>query len=122
MLSCSLQVTWTYPGKSITTDFGLVCGRSWLVELANTLFFVGFFLGNGVCGRLADAYGRRTVLAYSALAAALSSAGAAAAWHYWIYVFARMLTACTSAGIYLGGYVLIRLCMSCFGHASGVRC
>ena len=47
--------------STITSEFGLVCGREYLTSLAQTLYFVGMIFGVFTFGILADLYGRKKV-------------------------------------------------------------
>lgn len=56
-LLCSLpreDFGWRHPGASIVSQYGLYCERDWMVALAETGFFVGFLVGNGVLGTVTD--------------------------------------------------------------------
>ena len=60
---------------SIVKDWDLACGDKYLISIADSLFFVGWFVGGLVSGTVVDTYGRRiplfafTLLASGALAA-----------------------------------------------------
>lgn len=49
---------WVYdtPGSSIVTEFNLVCGDAWKVDLFQSCVNLGFFLGSLVVGYIADRY------------------------------------------------------------------
>ena len=47
---------------SITTEFDLVCDRSWMRHLLNSIIFVGWGVGAVTLGYVADNYGRRAVI------------------------------------------------------------
>lgn len=62
---CTLPRTawaWTAPGESVVSEFGLICDRLWLNQLANSAFFLGFLIGAAVWGAASDKYGRRATL------------------------------------------------------------
>lgn len=44
------QWEWTDPGSKVVSQFGLVCGDAYKAQIANSFFFVGYFIGSGVFG------------------------------------------------------------------------
>jgi len=51
-----------YTKSSLTTDFDLVCDRSWLLAFSGSSFFIGWGIGSIIMGYLSDMYGRKTIL------------------------------------------------------------
>lgn len=43
-------------------QWDLICGKSVLAQLVNSAFFVGYLIGSGVFGSMADKRGRRKTL------------------------------------------------------------
>ena len=48
--------------ETVVTEFDLVCGNSWLIDLASSLYFLGFGLGGIIASYFSDKYGRKPVL------------------------------------------------------------
>lgn len=44
-----------------TEDFSLVCGRSWLLDLTGSIYYLGFGIGGITTGWIADVYGRKYI-------------------------------------------------------------
>jgi OCT family organic cation transporter-like MFS transporter 4/5 len=61
----SSQWHWTQQSKSVVSQFGLVCSKSVLAQLVNSAFFLGYLIGSGVFGTMADVQGRRKTLLVS---------------------------------------------------------
>jgi len=53
---------------SFITQFDIYCERKWVVQLASSIFFLGWAMGSILLGWAADRYGRKTVLFPSLLA------------------------------------------------------
>ncbi len=79
--------------------FRLVCSRSHLPSLAQSLFFTGTLLGSLVCGPFSDLWGRRTVYLASLGGAAAAGMGATLAPNFGVWVGARIVAGgCILAG------------------------
>lgn len=92
---CSMQPSqwyWTDPGSKVVSRFSLVCGEAWKAQVANSFFFVGYFIGSGLFGVLSDIYGRKISSFGASLLAAVFTAIAAGATNYWGLLSLRLLT------------------------------
>ena len=51
---------WRYVSSTatVTAEFGLACDRHWIVSFLGSIFFVGYLVGAGASGVIADKYGR----------------------------------------------------------------
>lgn len=47
---------------SITTEYDLVCDRAWMMQLMNSITFVGWGIGAVILGYIADNYGRKKII------------------------------------------------------------
>ncbi len=78
--------------------FDLVCSRSHLPRLAQSLFFAGALIGSLACGPLSDAAGRRAVYLVSLGGSGTASAVALLAPTFGVWVAARVVAgACIMA-------------------------
>ncbi|KAI8477034.1 MAG: major facilitator superfamily domain-containing protein [Monoraphidium minutum] len=106
---CGLQRSqwaWTEPKQSLVSQFDLVCGDEWKAQTANSFFFLGYLIGSGIFGQLADIVGRkRSTLAAVAISAVFSAAGAACT-SYWSWLAMRLVSGVGAAGAALGAYIL----------------
>uniref|UniRef100_A0A383VW07 Major facilitator superfamily (MFS) profile domain-containing protein n=1 Tax=Tetradesmus obliquus TaxID=3088 RepID=A0A383VW07_TETOB len=100
------QWTWTSPNHGFVSKFNLICAEQWKSQLANSFFFVGYLIGSGVCGVVADAYGRKVVAFVATALAALFTAAALGVTNYWVLMVLRLLTGIGVAGQALGSFML----------------
>lgn len=69
----------------------LVCGKSTLGFLTNSIMFLGWLVGNVVFGILSDKYGRRKILFLSSsLVCWVAFASSFVPW-YWLYATLRFI-------------------------------
>lgn len=100
---CSMDSSrwaWTNPGYKLVSHYNLVCAEAWKSQLANSFFFIGYLIGSGACGVVADAYGRKTVTFAATAMGAVFTAAALGATNYWVLMILRLLTGkqrCTQA-------------------------
>lgn len=100
---------WVYdtPGSSIVTEFNLVCGDAWKVDLFQSCVNLGFFLGSLVVGYIADRFGRKLCLLATTLVTSVSGVLTAVAPDYASMLFFRLLQGMVSKGSWVSGYTLI---------------
>ncbi|XP_021077283.1 solute carrier family 22 member 1 [Mus pahari] len=100
---------WVYdtPGSSIVTEFNLVCGDAWKVDLFQSCVNLGFFLGSLVVGYIADRFGRKLCLLVTTLVTSLSGVLTAVAPDYTSMLLFRLLQGLVSKGSWVSGYTLI---------------
>ncbi|XP_068716130.1 organic cation transporter protein-like isoform X2 [Montipora capricornis] len=92
---------------SIITEWRLVCSKSSLGFLTNSIMFLGWFVGNIVFGLLSDKYGRRKVLFLSSsLVCWVAFASSFVPW-YWLYTCLRFII-----GFGLGGAIVCLFIMA----------
>ncbi|XP_027292821.1 solute carrier family 22 member 1 [Cricetulus griseus] len=103
------QHGWEYdtPGSSIVTEFNLVCGDAWKVDLFQSCVNLGFFLGSLVVGYIADRFGRKLCLLATTLVTSLSGVLTAVAPDYISMLLFRLLQGMVSKGSWVSGYTLI---------------
>eukprot|EP00736_Rhodelphis_marinus_P006384 Rmarinus@m.19676 len=88
--------------SSIRAEWGLVCDEEWKPGLAGSAYFLGFLLGAGHFGGMADAIGRKPTFFRTIVASATAGVVAAAAPNFWVYVLARI-----GCGYGIGGMGLV---------------
>lgn len=84
--------------STIVTEWGLVCGRSWLVGTVSAVYMAGLATGNFIFGFLADRFGRRKVVLGAGLFSLLCGIGCATAPNITFFLVARFLLANFAAG------------------------
>ncbi|KAJ8021290.1 Solute carrier family 22 member 6-B [Holothuria leucospilota] len=81
----------TFP-STIIIDFELVCGQSYLPNVAQSAYFAGYFVGSIVCGLSADIIGRRwTIISSITMTFAAGMANAFSP-NMWMYIVLRFFT------------------------------
>lgn len=103
------QHGWVYdtPGSSIVTEFNLVCGEAWKVDLFQSCVNLGFFVGSLGVGYIADRFGRKLCLLVTSLITALSGVLMAVVPDYTSMLLFRLLQGMVSKGSWVSGYTLI---------------
>ncbi|XP_030850269.1 solute carrier family 22 member 6-B-like [Strongylocentrotus purpuratus] len=82
---------------TLTQSFDLVCGRKYLINLSQSIFFIGVLIGSVLFGAIADRYGRKITLIISNVLVVVFGVGAAFSPNYITFVVARTFHA---AGCY----------------------
>ncbi|WIA39494.1 hypothetical protein OEZ86_005592 [Tetradesmus obliquus] len=100
--------------NSLVSRFNLICGDGWKVQFANSLMFVGCFIGSGLFGAWSDRVGRKVPLfAASSLAAAATLVSAAGP-SFWFVAAMRFVVGIGAAGQVQG---VVLLCMETTGRS-----
>ena len=97
---------WVDPKSSIVSELDLVCSHEYKVQLADSIFFVGFLAGAGILGQVADSKGRVFGLYLSTSLASAGALFAAASNGYWLYFWCMCLRGFGCGGLGVASYVL----------------
>ena len=106
---CQLQPdqwVWTSPHASVVSEFNLVCDRGYLVQLANSITFLGSFFGSGIFGFLCDKLGRKTPLFAATALVAVATFTSLAAPNYAALVICRALAGAGAAGVGIAVFLI----------------
>ena len=87
-------------------QWDLICDKSSLTNISQSMFFVGAMLGAWIWGTVADRIGRRKVYFLTILCTFASGLGYSLAPTFYIFAAFRLLVAFSSAGVILSSYVL----------------
>ncbi|CAL5219317.1 g1126 [Coccomyxa viridis] len=90
---------WRYRDHSVASQWDLICSRSWMLQLANSGFFLGSLGGLLLFQQVAEELGRKRTLGVSCAVTALSGMCSAVAPSFWWYFVFRVFTGATVAGI-----------------------
>ncbi|XP_015117233.1 organic cation transporter protein isoform X2 [Diachasma alloeum] len=93
--------------KSVVTDWGLVCERSYLRDLANIVYYVGVSIGALIAGVAADRVGRLPVLAVCLYAQGTMAVATYIVQSYPVFLGLRGLQGIFAQGLHSATYVLI---------------
>ena len=88
------------------TQWDLLCSKSSWPNMSQSVFFVGSLIGAWVWGIIADKIGRKKVFFITLLCTVASGLGFGLAFSYTVFVFFRLLSAVSCAGVILTSYVL----------------
>lgn len=91
--------------SSIVTDFGLVCGRDWLVTTAQVVYMFGFLTGALVSGMVSDRFGRKKTIIVSSILMSIFSVATAFSSSIEVFIFLRWCVAFTSIAFWTTVYV-----------------
>ena len=86
--------------STITSEFGLVCGRKYLKSMAQTIYFVGMIFGVFTFGLLADYLGRKKVLIFLLLGISVTGCLTSIMPSFPWFIFGRFLNAFVAIGIF----------------------
>lgn len=87
-------------------QWNLICDKSSLTYISQSVFFVGAVLGAWVWGTVADRIGRRKVYFLTILLTVVSGLGYSLAPNYYLFTLFRLLVAFAAGGTVLSSYVL----------------
>lgn len=92
--------------STIIIDFELVCSKSYLPNIAQSIYFAGKMIGTFVFGIAADIFGRRKTQLFSYVCGSLLAFASTVSLNFWMYVVLRFLTSVFLSGIGLNCFVL----------------
>lgn len=100
---------WVYStsGSSVVTEFDLVCGDAWKLDLLQSCVNLGFFIGSLCIGYISDRFGRKPCLLITILINAAFGMLMAVAPYYTLVVIFRAIQGLVSKGCWLSAYILI---------------
>lgn len=92
--------------STIIIDFQLVCEKSYLPNIAQSIYFAGKLLGVLVFGIAGDMFGRRKVQLFSYVCGSLLAFASTFSLNFWMYVVLRFLTSVFFSGVGINCFVL----------------
>ncbi|XP_067097482.1 solute carrier family 22 member 2-like isoform X2 [Osmerus mordax] len=108
MTTCRNGWEYDYDGReSFVTEFDLVCGQAWLVDMYQATLNIGFLVGSIAIGYLADRFGRKVSFLMSNLLNGIAGILVAVAPNYASLLVFRTLYGFGVKGGWVAGYVLI---------------
>ncbi|XP_038073511.1 organic cation transporter protein-like [Patiria miniata] len=97
----------TYYGKTIATEWDLVCERDASVELSQIIFMLGVMVGSLLFGQLSDRFGRRYVFFFSLWAQVAFGVGAAFTGNLYAFMAVRFAVGVIEQGVDITSYVMV---------------
>ncbi|KAM6462835.1 solute carrier family 22 member 2-like isoform 1-T2 [Liasis olivaceus] len=109
LLVTTCQEGWLYDASilSIVSEFNLVCGDSWKLDVFQSAVNAGFLVGSAFVGHITDRFGRKTSLLIAVLVTAISGVLVAFSPNYLWSVIFRFIQGLFSKGSWMAGYSLL---------------
>ncbi|XP_072391461.1 organic cation transporter protein-like isoform X1 [Diabrotica undecimpunctata] len=93
--------------NTISMEWDLVCSKSYLLSLTQTLTMLGILVGNMLFGFLSDKFGRKLPLVLAVALQGLSGLGAAFSPWFALFLILKFLSAVATGGTMITSFVLI---------------
>ncbi|KAL3277159.1 hypothetical protein HHI36_012511 [Cryptolaemus montrouzieri] len=93
-------------GETLESEFGLLCSRKTLLNLAEMWFLAGVAVGGLICGIISDKYGRKRTLLCSVFLQSLLGCTIAFVPYFELYCLLRLMLGFISVSVVFSGFVL----------------
>ncbi|XP_065536539.1 solute carrier family 22 member 3 [Lathamus discolor] len=100
---------WVYkePHSSIVSEYNLVCGNAWMLDLSQAVLNLGFLAGAFTLGYAADRYGRILTYLLSCLGVGICGVIVAFAPNFTVFLIFRFLQGVFGKGTWMTCYVIV---------------
>ncbi|KAM6354819.1 solute carrier family 22 member 3 [Podargus strigoides] len=100
---------WVYkqPHSSIISEYNLVCGNAWMLDLSQAVLNLGFLTGAFTLGYAADRYGRILIYLLSCLGVGICGIIVAFAPNFTVFLIFRFLQGVFGKGTWMTCYVIV---------------
>ncbi|NWS57376.1 S22A3 protein, partial [Chunga burmeisteri] len=100
---------WVYkqPHSSIVSEYNLVCGSAWMLDLSQAILNLGFLAGAFTLGYAADRYGRILIYLLSCLGVGICGVIVAFAPNFTVFLVFRFLQGVFGKGTWMTCYVIV---------------
>ncbi|XP_071841267.1 organic cation transporter protein-like isoform X1 [Apostichopus japonicus] len=93
--------------STIIQDFELVCGKDYLPNVAQSLYFVGYLFGSALPGIMSDVFGRRWTFIVCITGMILMGVANTFSMNIWMFIVLRFFVGIFAKGINLIGFVIV---------------
>ncbi|OXB57268.1 hypothetical protein ASZ78_007528 [Callipepla squamata] len=103
------QDSWVYrePHASIVSEYDLVCGHAWMLDLSQAILNLGFLTGAFTLGYAADRYGRILIYLLSCLGVGICGIIVAFVPNFTLFLVFRFLQGIFGKGTWMTCYVIV---------------
>ncbi|XP_051471964.1 solute carrier family 22 member 3 isoform X2 [Apus apus] len=100
---------WVYkqPHSSIISEYNLVCGNAWMLDLSQAILNLGFLVGAFTLGYAADRYGRILIYLLSCLGVGICGIIVAFSPDFTVFLIFRFLQGVFGKGTWMTCYVIV---------------
>ncbi|NXH07601.1 S22A3 protein, partial [Loxia leucoptera] len=100
---------WVYeqPRSSIVSEYDLVCGNAWMLDLSQAILNLGFLAGAFILGYAADRYGRILIYLLSCLGVGICGIIVAFSPNFTVFLIFRFLQGMFGKGTWMTCYVIV---------------
>ncbi|NWV73085.1 S22A3 protein, partial [Dasyornis broadbenti] len=107
LASCHHNWVYEQPHSSIISEYDLVCGNAWMLDLSQAILNLGFLTGAFILGYAADRYGRILIYLLSCLGVGICGIIAAFSPNFTVFLIFRFLQGMFGKGTWMTGYVIV---------------
>ncbi|NXH11110.1 S22A3 protein, partial [Bucco capensis] len=107
LTSCHDNWVYKQPHSSIVSEYNLVCGHAWMLDLSQAILNLGFLAGAFALGYAADRYGRILIYLLSCLGVGVCGIIVAFAPNFTVFLIFRFLQGVFGKGTWMTCYVIV---------------
>ncbi|NWU68641.1 S22A3 protein, partial [Pterocles burchelli] len=109
LLLATCHDNWVFeqPHSSIISEYNLVCGNAWMLDLSQAILNLGFLTGAFTLGYAADRYGRILIYLLSCLGVGICGIIVAFAPNFTVFLIFRFLQGLFGKGTWMTCYVIV---------------
>lgn len=94
-------------GRTLTSEYGLVCENSYLASVSQSLYVLGYFIASLVAGYYSDRYGRKPVLWISVVGELIFGLMCAFTFSMWFFMVSRFFLGIAVYASFMTGYTMV---------------
>ncbi|NXU18930.1 S22A3 protein, partial [Pardalotus punctatus] len=107
LATCLNNWVYEHPHSSIVSEYDLVCGSAWMLDLSQAILNLGFLTGAFMLGYAADRYGRILIYLLSCLGVGICGIIVAFSPNFSVFLIFRFLQGMFGKGTWMTAYVIV---------------
>ncbi|XP_023780358.1 solute carrier family 22 member 3-like isoform X2 [Cyanistes caeruleus] len=107
LVPCHRNWVYEQPHSSIVSEYDLVCGNGWMLDLSQAILNLGFLAGAFLLGYAADRYGRIPIYLLSCLGVGICGIIVAFSPNFTVFLIFRFLQGMFGKGTWMTCYVIV---------------